>query len=304
MNHPTIPSHRILVASDLSGPSRHAVDRAAKIAASHDSGLTVVHVVSQGALDSIRRVLGQAEAQIEARIVDQARQSLDAHLHQIPLDRGLSIETRIAVGTVVAEIEALAEADDAGLLVVGARGEGFLRRLVLGATAERLVRRTERPVLVVRHAPQRDYRRVAVGVDFSRSSARALHVAREIAPAADLVLLHAFEVPFEGKLRFAGVSDAKMKGYQKVAERDALARLEAFALAQGLGPGDARLMVQQGDPAWLLREREEDDDIDLIAVGKHDQHPAEALLLGSHTKHVLTDTTVDVLVAGAPPEPG
>lgn len=300
----TVPIHRILVASDLSGPSRHAVDRGAEIAARHGALLYVVHVVSQGALDAIRGLLGEAEAQIEERIVEQARQDLESHLRHVPLDRGLSLETRTAIGKVVAEIEAAAEADDADLLVVGARGEGFLRRLVLGATAERLVRKTERPVLLVRHAPRADYRRIAVGVDFSRSSAHALHVARVLAPAADLVLVHAFDVPFEGKLRFAGVGDSEIRRYRRAAERAALARLEAFALAQGLGPDDARLFAAQGDPASILREREEEDDVDLVAVGKHDQHFAEALLLGSNTKHVLTDTTVDVLVTGVAPEPG
>ena len=294
------PIDCILVASDLSSPSRHAVDRAAEVTSRCGGSLAVVHVVSQGALDRIRRLLGEAEARIEARIVEHAQEGLDDLVRHLQSDHGVTAEARIAVGGVVAEIEARAEADDADLLVVGARGEGFLRRLVLGATAERLLRKTKRPVLVVRHPPRGEYRHVAVGVDFSASCARALHVARVVAPTAELVLVHAFEIPFEGKLRFAGVSDAEIRRYQKAAERDARAGLEAFAVAQGLGPADARLVVQRGDAASLLRERQEEDELDLIAVGKHDQHPAEALLLGSHTKHILTETTVDVLVVPAP----
>jgi pyruvate/2-oxoglutarate dehydrogenase complex dihydrolipoamide acyltransferase (E2) component len=67
------------------------------------------------------------------------------------------------------------------LLVLGARGTSFMRHLMLGSTAERLVRKSNRPLLVVRQPPHERYRRVIVALDFSPSSLAALELARAVA---------------------------------------------------------------------------------------------------------------------------
>ena len=68
--------------------------------------------------------------------------------------------------------------------MLGARGAGFVRRIALGTTAERLLRTTRRPLLVVKQKAHERYRRVLVPVDFSPSSAQALALARRVAPDA------------------------------------------------------------------------------------------------------------------------
>jgi nucleotide-binding universal stress UspA family protein len=211
----------------------------------------------------------------------------------------VSVEGRVAVGVVVEEIVAQAEAGAADLVVLGARGEGFLRHVLLGTTAERTLRRITRPMLVVRQVPHEPYRRVLVAVDFSDSSAEALRVARELAPAAELVLLHAFELPFEEKLQFAGVSAAVIERYRRESEQLATAQLAAFARAAGIEPAAARLTVCHGDPSRVILEYEQAQDCDLLVVGKRGLSVVEELLLGSVTKHVLAEATADVLVVGA-----
>jgi nucleotide-binding universal stress UspA family protein len=204
---------------------------------------------------------------------------------------------------VVDELVAQAASLGAELVVLGARGEGFLRHLVLGTTAERLLRKLERPVLVVRQMPYDGYRRVLVAVDFSAASAEALRLASVVAPSAERVLVHAYDLPFEGKLHFAGVDDAAIHAYRRRAEREALDRLEAFAREAGLEAGDTRLLVGRGDPSRVVIERQQDEGCDLIVVGKRGKGLVEELLLGSVTKHVLAECTTDVLVAVPPASP-
>lgn len=79
-----------------------------------------------------------------------------------------------ASGAATEEIVREADALDAALVVLGSRGVGFLRRLVLGTTSERLLRRTTRPLLVVRQTPHEPYRRVR-----RRTSAACLNGAAE-----------------------------------------------------------------------------------------------------------------------------
>jgi nucleotide-binding universal stress UspA family protein len=56
----------------------------------------------------------------------------------------------------------------------GAHGEHFFKDLLLGTTAEKVVCKGDRPVLVVKRAAHGPYRRVLVPVDFSESDNAAL----------------------------------------------------------------------------------------------------------------------------------
>ncbi len=292
----------VMAATDLSGPSRLALERARRIAASHHAACTAVHVVSAGALDELRHLFGDRGAPAQEEVLADARDRL-ARIVGAPAAGLADVAQRVAVGRVVDELVTQAGSLDAGLVVLGARGEGFLRHLVLGTTAERVLRKLQRPMLVVRQVPQEFYRRVLVAVDFSAASAEALRLAALVAPSAQRVLVHAYELPFEGKLHFAGVDEAAIHGYRRRAEAEALSRLEAFALEAGVAADTTRLLVGRGDPSRVVIERQQEEGCDLIVVGKRGKGLVEELLLGSVTKHVLAESTTDVLVAVPPGSP-
>lgn len=294
-----LPLSAVLAATDLSAPSRHALERAARIARAGGASLTVLHVLPATALDELRQWLGAGGAPEQA-LIDQARRQLHEMAEAIGRAHGLAADECVTSGTVLDEIAAAAERLDAGLLVVGARGQGFMRRLVLGSTAERLLRRARRPVLIARNGAHHAYRRVLVPVDFSPWSAPTVELARRIAPRAHFVLLHAWAVPFEEKLRFAGVDESTVEHYRRKARSEAEQRLHALASAQGLSADAWTACLVQGDASLRVVEQEQEQDVDLIAIGKHGRHVAEDLLLGSVTKHVLAEAQADVLVATAP----
>lgn len=67
----------LLAATDFSTPARHALERAALLAQAHpDARLTLAHVVSSTALDSLRRLLSQGTIGLEARLLEQAERTL------------------------------------------------------------------------------------------------------------------------------------------------------------------------------------------------------------------------------------
>lgn len=294
------PLTRILAATDLSAPARHAVDRAFRIAAETGAKLDIAHVVSQNALDTLRRLLGAQASPVEQHILDEARERLLQLAADLGQTHGVSAGIHLAAGTVLRMILEQADAMDAGLLVLGARGEDYLSRLLLGTTAERLLRRTLRPVLMVKQTSHEPYRRVLVPVDFSPWSATALKLAGMVAPRAELVLLHAFEAPFESKLQFAGVDEETINGYRMAARQESLIQLEVIAADAGLRPDVVRTCVHHGDASQVILTQEQELDCDLIVMGKHGQGMMEELLLGSVTKHILSESACDVLVANHP----
>jgi nucleotide-binding universal stress UspA family protein len=171
-----------------------------------------------------------------------------------------------------------------------------MRHWLLGATAERLLRKTLKPLLVVKQAPQLAYRRVLVPVDFSQWSKRAIALAHGFNPQAVMVLLHACEIPFEGKMRFAGIEEETIQQHRLNIKREALARLDELAHDAGLTPTQWQPLVAFANAPDYILEQEEEQGTDLIVLGKHGSGMTEELLLGSVTKHVLGQARSDVLV--------
>lgn len=288
----------ILAATDFSPPARHAAERAALLARESGARLTLLHVMQQRAFTDLRDLLGSDAAAIEQRLVDEARDSLARLSEALARTHGVQANVEVRIGSSIDETLRCADDVGAGLVVVGARGEGFLRQLLLGSTAERLLRKSMRPLLVVRQAGRDAYRRVLVPVDFSPWSDAALRVADAVAPQAELMVLHAFEVPFESKLQFAGVEEGALKGYRTASREEALRRLGETVDRAGLAPQRLRLLVRHGDASRTVLELEQEEDCELIVIGKHGKGALEELLLGSVTKHVLAQAAGDVLVTG------
>jgi nucleotide-binding universal stress UspA family protein len=187
-----------------------------------------------------------------------------------------------------------AAAADADLVVLGARRRNLLREVVCGTPAERLVRVSRRPVLVVKRAATTAYRRVLVPLDLEHGSEATVRLAALFAPAATLHLFHALSVPMESRLRMAGVSETVLRQHRDAA-RDACRR-RLWTLAALAGHARVQVEVGHGAASWLTLERARAVDADLIVVGKEGSSTLADFLLGSLTRQLLADATSDVLV--------
>ncbi len=291
------PFQHILTATDLSAPARHAIERAALISQETEASLDLLHVANLGPLERLRQLMGIAPADMEAHILNAARKNLldlAASLHQ---RYGIAAGIHVVAGALLTKLAEEADARAADLLVCGAKGESGIRHFALGTTASRMLSTTTRPILVVRQQPHEPYRRVLVPVDFSPSSLGAIQQARRIAPDAEIVLLHVFDVPFEGQLRYANVEEEMIHQYRILARQEASQKLQALRDDSGLSTHNSHLVVLHGDAALRIIEQEQEADCDLIAMGKHGENLLEDLLLGSVTRHVLTEAQGDVLVS-------
>lgn len=291
------PIRTILAATDLSPLARHAVVRAALVAAELGARLSLQHVVNVGALDALRHLIDAGSVDLQQKLLDEMRDEVAALAAELTARQGVQPELHLVVGNVLAEIGSHADAIDADLLVMGARGAGFMRELLVGSTTERVLRKTTRPLLVVKQMAHEPYRRVLVPIDFSARGLDALRLAQRVAPQAEYVLLHAFEVPFEGKLRYAGVEESALSGLRINARRAAAAKMNELVAQAGVDENRVRRIVVHGEATTQVLEHEQAQDCDLIAIGKRGMGMISEMLLGSVTKHILAQSAADVLVA-------
>lgn len=287
---------RLLAATDFSAPARHASERAASVARATGAEVDLVHVAAFSRADELRRLVSDLPADLQDRVREQAKMLLEALAAHLREQHGVAVRTHVATGSLLKGIEETSDATGADLLVLGARGASMLRHLLLGSTAERLVSRCKRPMLVVKRAPATAYRSVLVPVDFSADSLAALQFAHAVAPDARLVVMHAYEAPFEGKLVVAGVQEQHLREYRERARAEALERMDALCVQAAEAGRRARQVLVHGPAAPSILEQEEEHDCDLVVMGRQGQSAAEDLLLGSVSRRVLAEAEADVLV--------
>lgn len=289
---------RIIAATDFSPGAGSAADRAAWLARQHQTPLSLMHVLGNGWVDEIRAWLNNS-ADWQTRLAEQAQSSLQTEAVRLAQIAGSDVSPMLLHGHPVNTLCAQVDILGASLMVVGARGSNPLHHLLIGTTAERLLRKIGVPLLLVRHPPRHHYQRVLLPLDFSPWSARAIDLARRVAPEARLVLMHSYAIPHEEKLRFAGVDDETLDHYRQSARQDGREHIEELIAQNGLAPQDYQLCLTEGQAAQQILAEAKDRNCDLIVIGKHGRQAAEDLLLGSVTNHVIAEAECDVLVSTA-----
>lgn len=86
-------------------------------------------------------------------MLDDARQHYEEHFKKIvqrAKDLGVDLATDIAVGHPVEQIVHRAEVDHVDLIVLGRRGKSRFEKMLLGSTAEKVLRYAHCPVMVVK----------------------------------------------------------------------------------------------------------------------------------------------------------
>ena len=286
----------ILATTDLSGHAREAALRAARIARDTGAALHIVHVVQAGVLDQLRQRFSSAPADLRSRLENAATFALEELAQAIARDFGVTPALRSVEGELVPEVLRAARETSADLLVSGARGTSVARHLLLGSTAERLLAQAPCAMLVVRRPAEVTYRRVLVPVDFSPSSLGALQRAQALAPAGRVFALHAYEAPFEGKLRLAGLDEKQLRSYVQEAE-EAAAQDMGQLLAQAAPSPRVEPLLLHGHPLAQTLDQEEELDCQLVVVGQGSGNRADDYLLGSLSRQVLAQSTADVLLS-------
>jgi nucleotide-binding universal stress UspA family protein len=184
-------------------------------------------------------------------------------------------------------------AEDADLLVVGSRGRGVVRSIVLGSVALHCVTHAPCPVVVVRPQtqPPPARPRVVVGLDGSDTARAALVEAVTEADLldADVVAAAAYERP-----------DYWSEVYSMVVPSTEQLRTAAEVAAQKVvddevpGRADVRVLAVEGAAGEVLARQSEE--AQLLVVGSRGRGELRGLLLGSVALHCVLHASCPVMV--------
>jgi len=222
---------------------------------------------------------------------------------------GSTPERHVRTGRAYREACAVASEIGAELIVIATHGRTGLRRLLLGSTAERVVRHAPCPVLVVRER-EREFldigkgtgggtafiTKILVPLDFSDSSREGLLYAISFAKrfGASLILLHAIQVqPF---IPAEGHAVHERMPAPGVVERAARLRARKFLKQVDFAGVPYEMEIQSGAPAHEICRFAENANVELIITSTHGQTGLAHALIGSVAEHVVRYAHCPVLV--------
>lgn len=268
-----MPTAPIIVATDLSPRSDRAVDRAFHLGRQLSLPVKVVHVLS-------------AE---EHAGIDQGQ--LMGSVKSVLPDPEADVEILLPVGSPPQTIAKTAEVDGAQLVVVGPARFNQLGDYFLGTAIDYLVRHSKVPVLVVKQRPHCPYRRILFPSDFSDTSKSALLRIAQLFPDAQLHVVHAFHVPFEGWQKADYVKDETREEHQ--------AELDLFLGDSEIGAvvGDrVQGQLGYGEIGRVVLDSIKTLVPDLVALGTHGSSGFRHATIGSNANAMLNWLEVDTLM--------
>jgi nucleotide-binding universal stress UspA family protein len=177
---------KILLATDGSEPSEIAARTALDLAKRLDSEVHVIHVAPEHPYVRAYYDLRHQEEEEGLRREDQ--RMLDEYVDHLRKAGGTVAESYLRVGEAAKEIVEVAEELGVGLVVLGNRGHGRIRRALMGSVSMGVLRHAHCSVLIVRgHGPEQEREsllgKILVAIDGSEGACKAAQVAAEVANA-------------------------------------------------------------------------------------------------------------------------
>ncbi|UPM44839.1 universal stress protein [Halocatena salina] len=291
----------ILIPCDGSEASTAALDHGLAIADTHDATVHLLHVVNVGTEIA---ATGMAVGEVMDTLTDAGQEILSEAATRAE-DAGIAYEQELLEGIPYEAIGEYATDRPIDLTVMGTTGRSGVTERLLGSTTDRVLRRTDTPILI---APDADaastdsgsYAHVLAPTDGSNNAERAAPYGADIAQHANATLhiVSVVDVQAEGGVfSIGGVSEEfidqlEEQGHEAVSHfADRVSETDADV--------DLSKTVTQGTPHEALREYVADNGIDIVVIASQGTSNLASQHLGSVADQVLR--TVDKPILVVPP---
>ena len=291
---------RILVPLDFSSASMVALDYAVWMAKQFHAAIHLVHVYppDEASAPGAGHLLFES-----AEAIERLNEELTGiHSKHVPTFRPENCH--ICGGRPYREIVRVAREIDADLIVLSTRGHSGLKHLLLGSTAERVVRSAACPVLVARKRKQRTkanrevfaVRTILVPTDFSQCALGATEYAAFLARKlnAKLRLFHAM-YPYTNYV-FVDRAGVRLSGLAEAVEETARQEMDALKQMEFLRGLRVETEILPGPAVDEICAAATQSDVDVIVTSTHGHTGFQHAIIGSVAEQIVRYAERPVLV--------
>lgn len=288
-----VPSGAVVVGVDGSDGSRTAIDKAAELARLEHRPLHLLHAerIPAPYPAPVQRQFGNLPSLIREASQYTAHQAMEYATSRFP---------NLTVTVSVSEEDprdALQQASQTcPVVVVGSRGLGGIRSLLLGSVSLWVSQHAACPTLVVRPPTGADDAPIIVGTDGTEVSGDAVEFAFAHASMrrSPLLVVHCFDDSYRGGYGLTGAPDEDLEGLPE--ERRAL--LESIAgLREKYVDVQANFELARGPAASYLTHASER--AGMVVVGSRQRSAASAFFSGAVSRPVVEHAKCTVAVVPA-----
>jgi len=142
---------KILYPTDFSEVSKKAMDFIKQLKGAGTKEVVVFHVIDERILNKIQHHsdVGINLEEFEKKMEENAQEEISAI--EVELKKsGFNVKTRIDKGVPFREILKAEQEEDISVIVIGSHGVSCIEEMFLGSCSEKVIRKSRKPVLVVR----------------------------------------------------------------------------------------------------------------------------------------------------------
>jgi nucleotide-binding universal stress UspA family protein len=289
----------IIISVDGSDEARRAARHGLQLAQGFDATVDVLFVVEQKAL----RLTETSAERVQLRERGEAALT---EIEELASEFDQTVTTKLLEGKPAVRISEYADEQDADLIVVGRQGLTGLGRRLLGGVTERVLHRSDVPVLVISGEDdegevEADYSRVLITTDGSENAEVAIPHGTAIAEryGSDVHVLNVVDIRAAGGAFNAGGLEKefleRLDARGQEAVESVANKIEESAPDLPVETAVERTASFDGAAAGV-REYVEENEIDLVIMGSHGRSNLKRQLLGSVASTVLRTVDVPVLV--------
>lgn len=269
---------KILVAVDGSEHSDYALNIAVKLGGKYSSSVDLVHVEEPSAGTSLTPSIKKADNILQDRVEIVKERKLPCN--------PISVQS----GDPAGEILKLGNSGNYGLVILGSRGLGGLKNLLMGSVSAKVAKEAKYSVLVVKSrigvVPK-----ILLGYDGSEQSEKALEFAMDIGVkfGSQVDAVSVFNIPVSPEAYIGPEVDRW--------EKDMKSQLEsAVTKIKAGGVKSQGKILDHTNVSLALVNEGEKGSYDLIVVGSRGQGRLKSLLLGSVASGIANSSKTNVLI--------
>lgn len=285
----------VVCAIDFSESSEIALDHATSLATQHDARLVLAHVVEPIPLGSYPSVSAtETELAVHDMVVERVREVVERLRGE-----GVVVDSRVATGSPGSLLIEIAGDEGADVLVVGTRGLTGFEHILLGSTAEYVVRCSPCPVLTI-HPEDR------IELDSMQTVIVPTNLSAETTKAVDtLVRLLSERVRPRVILTFADRTppylapfrhDTLLKMNQRDVVKEEIERKMSTTVEHLRNSGfEVETAVLDGDPVSVVTELAREREADLIVMTTQGRIAPVNAILGKTAQRIVQHAPCPVL---------
>lgn len=268
---------RILVATDFSNTCDNVVDNAIEMAKIFDSEIGLVYVLP----DDIKS--NKTKELLETFAVNQLN-TLNDKINK----KGVQTSTPIMEsGDFSQKIVTVAEKTNANIILIGAGEKIHNDSFKLGSNAEKIIKKSDKPVFVVKNDKSLSIQKVLCPVDFSKESKLALKNAITLCHKfnAELKILSVYETSHLNSIRLK----IDMEKEIELIRNDCQKQLDSFLNDFHLSGLKVTTEIKPGDPATVILREINTNNNDLLIIGTTGKSGLSRIFMGSVTEKVIRE---------------